>query len=326
MSDSRESRAVAGPVADGGAGGPGHYESLVAATAPRVRVAHEALVRNGYYVLRGVPLEGLSEEQCGALVLDLARCVSFPLPQNAKGDFVVRIEDEGQDYLDPKVRGHKTNAALAFHSDRTDLIFLLYVRKARQGGNLKLADVRRIYRGLQARAPDVAATLRGSFPNDGKPEQEGAQAWSLMPIFFGEDDAVFCRYIRRFIEESQRFPDAPRLTAQQTHALDVLDAELERPENHFVLEADVGDLLVIDNLRCLHARDAFEDGQGAGARRLAMRAWAAHANSPELPASFGSLYRDVRGGSIRGGFVHCTELRSMLGQPAVVASNALTLE
>ena len=265
-----------------------------------IRLAHQRLEMDGYYLLRDLPIAGMSEEDCGHFLLELVRSVAVPIPQNRDGDLIVRIEDEGQNYSDPRVRGHKTNAALAFHTDRTDLIFLLYVRKARIGGNLKLADSRKVVASLERHRPGSIEELRGFFPNDAKREQGGLQDWFMSPILFG-GERPHCRYIRRFIEESQRFADAPRLTQAQLAVLDAWDGELARPENSLLIEVSPGDLLGIDNHRCLHARDAYED---AIDRRLAMRAWAAHSASPDLPPSFASVYHSLDGGTVRGGFVH----------------------
>ena len=70
-------------------------------------------------------------------------------------------------------------------------------------------------------APDLAATLYEPLPYDFRGEQrEGGVPFYFVPMFTRHGDRLFIRYIRPYIEASQRHESAPRLTDAQRDAMD----------------------------------------------------------------------------------------------------------
>lgn len=274
-----------------------------------IRAVEESLLRDGYFYSADTPFEFVDQEQCSSMLKKIVNKIGSIIPQNDRGDLIVRVENKGQDYSDPKVRGHLTNAELPFHSDRTDLIFLLYLCNSEVGGNVKLVDVRQVHENLKFKNQNVISTLREKFPNHGKNGQTGVCDWVMLPIMFGDSQNIYCRYIRRFIEESQLITDSPRLTDEQVEALNTFDEELNKVENQIIISPGKKSLLVIDNFRMLHAREPFASHE----RRLALRAWASHANSPDLPACFSTIYHETIGGTYRGGFCHLDGFNKRVG-------------
>ena len=64
---------------------------------------------------------------------------------------------------------------------------------------------------------------------------------------------------RYYIQSAQRFPEAPRLTAQQIEALDLFDALANDPANYLDIEFKPGDIQLIHNHVILHDRTDYED-------------------------------------------------------------------
>jgi hypothetical protein len=153
---------------------------------------------------------------------------------------------------------------------------------------------------MLAQDPPLAAELYRPLPHDRRGEQAAGQPpWSQIPVFSQVGGWFAARYVRRFIEGSQRHPEAPRLTARQRAALDAVDEILDSPGMSLDMDLRPGEVQLINNFTILHARTAFTDS--AAAPRLLLRLWLAAAGSPELPPQYRQLYGATRSGTYRGG-------------------------
>ncbi|MER5968946.1 TauD/TfdA family dioxygenase [Streptomyces sp. NPDC002055] len=262
---------------------------------------HSRIAGNpGFAVITGFPVDATDPRETEMAYWFLGLLLGRPVSQSAKGDLLGRVEDRGADIASPVQRGYESSAELPFHVDRTDVIGLLCVRPAASGGLSRLVSSRTVHDLLLAERPELLAELRRPYPNDRRgEEQPGQPPWSGIPVFSQVDGSFATRYVRRFIEGSQRHPDAPRLTGRQTAAMDAVDEILRRPGVSLDMELRRGDLQLINNFHILHARTAFADGGGRG--RLLLRLWLAFAGSPALPGHYTSLYGATAGGSYRGG-------------------------
>ncbi len=128
--------------------------------------------------------------------------------------------------------------------------------------------------------PDLAAVLYEPLPYDFRGEQRaGGQPFYAVPAFTRHDgptgDRLFVRYIRPFIEASQRHPDAPRLTALQIEAMDAYDALINDHDNQVEMALRPGDIQFVNNYHVLHGRRRYVDDTDAGRVRWLKRLWLA---------------------------------------------------
>jgi hypothetical protein len=194
---------------------------------------------------------------------DLITALSFILdevggavPQNARGDLWTILRDQDGDGA----------TELGFHCDTCDLLVLLCLQPAADGGgSTKLASARRVHDIIAGESPEVLALLKEEWSFD-RTGRAGRQL-VVTPILFTQDDGtVGCYYQTRTVRASADL-DARRLAA-----LDRLDEVLYRPEIAFGLRLAAGDLLLIRNSRVLHGRSPYLDAPGPDARRM-LRAW-----------------------------------------------------
>lgn len=254
----------------------------------------------GFVVLEGFPVDGLETDALLDAYWLLGLFLGRPVSQSRKGDAIGRVRDRGSDIRDPHQRGYESSAALPFHVDRTDVVSLLCVRPAAEGGVSRLVSARAVHDILLAENPLLAAELYRPLPYDRRGEQAAGQPpWSQIPVFSQVGGSFAARYVRRFIEGSQRHEEAPRLTAAQRAALDAVDEILDRPGMSLDMDLRSGEMQLINNFTTLHARTAFTDS--AAAPRLLLRLWLAAAGSPELPRQYRQLYGATRSGTYRGG-------------------------
>ncbi|WP_030560011.1 TauD/TfdA family dioxygenase [Streptomyces aureocirculatus] len=178
------------------------------------------------------------------------------IPQNAQGDLWTILRDRDGDGA----------TELGFHCDTCDLLVLLCLRPAADGGGMtKLASARHVYDIIERERPDVLTLLQEEWRFD-RTGRAGQQIVTTPILFTQDDGTVGCYYQTRTVRASAQ------LDARQLDALDYLDEVLYRPEIAFGLQLGAGDLLMIRNSRVLHGRSPYVDVPGPQARRI-LRAW-----------------------------------------------------
>jgi hypothetical protein len=214
------------------------------------------------------------------------------------------VRNAGGVYRAATGRGYNTNARLDFHADGSDLVGLLVVRTAKAGGESLIASSISAHNVMLAKRPDLVKVLYEPFIFSRQGEQAAEEApYYAAPVFGFEQGRFVCRHIRNHITSAQvSFPEVPRLTAEQTEALDMLDEVLASDELCFRMYFEPGDLQFINNHIVLHARTEYEDYEEPERKRFLLRLWLSLPEGQPLPANFKDVYKDVRPGSVRGGF------------------------
>ena len=122
-----------------------------------------------------------------------------------------------------------STAGLRFHTDRCDVVALLCVNQASQGGHSRIASVPAIHNTLLQRRPDLLDELFTPYPRSRFGEEESdATAYYMLPVFAMHDGKFTSHYSRTYVEATQTNPRAPRLRAKQDEALDFLNETRDR--------------------------------------------------------------------------------------------------
>ncbi|MFJ6835677.1 TauD/TfdA family dioxygenase [Streptomyces sp. NPDC091209] len=238
----------------------------------------------GFAVVRGVPVERLGESAASTVFWGLGRHLGHPVPQNADGLVLGHVRDTGQSLSDPAVRGYQTREALPFHTGGADLLALLPLRTPRTGGRLSLVSSAAVHNAVLDRRPDLAGRLYRTYHFDRRDDHApGEPPCTTAPLVSRADDpsgALSMRYNRRSIESAQRFPEVPRLEPADRELFDLIDSVAGSPEYRLDLDLRVGDLLLLNTHRVMHARSAFEDHRSPEHRRHVLRLWLAFPQGP----------------------------------------------
>jgi hypothetical protein len=243
--------------------------------APAVDAWLDALdAGRGFVLVRGVPVERYGESDAAlaywGLGLHLGRAVS----QNAAGDLLGHVRDAGAERTDPTVRKYRTREPLAFHTDGSDIVGLLCLRPARSGGTSRIASSLAIYEEIRRRRPDLAAVLHEPFPFDRNGEEKpGEPPYFVLPVCREAEGRTRIFYIGWYIRDSQRHAAAPRLSAAQREAIDLIDAIAADPQVHLDMDFRPGDVQWLKNAAILHSRTEFEDHPEPERRRHLLRLW-----------------------------------------------------
>ncbi len=280
---------------------------------------------SGMVLLRGLPTSRYSEDELRCLWMGLGANLGTPVYQNCRGELMRAIRDEagaaatdlGATYGEVKGAGKDggtflssyartlSNGALRFHTDRCDVVGLLCVRQAAQGGVSTLASSPAVHNAMLARRPDLAAALYRPVWRSRLGEEAGGETLAYpLPVFDqrpGPDGRgrFTSHYSLTYIEAAQLRSDVPRLEPAQREAIDMLmklAAELS-----FEMRFQPGDIQLINNHVIYHGRTPFEDDAAAGQDRLLLRLWLAMPNSRALPEGHEVLWRSIAPGTLRGG-------------------------
>ncbi len=245
----------------------------------------------GFVLVRGVPVDGKSVDECSLIYWGIGAHIGTPVSQNAAGDLLGHVRDTGADPTDPSVRLYKTRKAQPFHTDGADIIGLLCLRAARRGGASQIVSSVSIFNEIRRRRHDLVPLCFEPFPFDRNEEQApGESPFFEFPLcaFDGEHLRTF--YIGWYIRDSQRHRDAPRLTAQQHELIDLIDEIAARPDFHLEMDFQPGDIQLLKNSTILHARAEYDDYDDPKRKRHLLRLWL-------------TGHRDMAGGDelLRGG-------------------------
>lgn len=257
----------------------------------------------GFVLLRGFPVAGVAREQVARMYLGLGAWFGLPVPQNAQGHLLGHVKDLGNDPVDPAVRVYTTRRRHLFHTDSCDIVGLLCLHPAKQGGASAIASSTAIYNEIVRRRPDLAKVLCEPFIIDRKGEiPAGKGPTYAMPIFNHYAGQLSALYPRDFIDAAQaRFPDLPRLTPAQIEAMDLIDELAASDQFRLDMDFQPGDIQFLHNHQILHARTAYEDYTAPERKRHLLRLWLAAPNGRDLPPIFAERYGDITLGTRRGG-------------------------
>jgi hypothetical protein len=265
----------------------------------------EVVDGRGFVLLRGLPVEDRPIEQNATAYCGIGTYFGSARSQNAKGHLLGHVYDlrHGLSATNPHLRSYATNERQNFHIDRCDVVALLCLRRAKEGGLSTLVSSMTLHNVMAQRRPDLLARLYQAFPVDRRGEvPEGKAPFYEAPVFNSHDGWVSVLYSRLHIGSAQRFPEARRLTAADIEALDMLQELAADPELRLDMNFMPGDIQFLHNHTILHARSGYEDWPEPERQRHLLRLWLAPACARPLPPVFAECYGGLTAGD-RGGII-----------------------
>jgi hypothetical protein len=257
----------------------------------------------GMQLYRGIDVSRYSKQELRLMYWAFGVHLGTPVSQSMHGDVLGDVRDQGTQLDGPNGRGYTTNRQLGCHTDSCDVVGLFVLRTAKSGGASKLASSVAVHNEMLRLRPDLQEIMYQPFwwSWQGQ-EPEGAPPVYPQPVFTEWRGKFSCRYVRTHINSAQRYDDVPRLTPQQLEALDLFSALSVSEEFSYSMMFEPGDIQLLNNHVTLHARSEFEDFDEPDRKRHLLRMWMSVPNSRELNPQLGYIYRNLSGGTVRGGF------------------------
>lgn len=268
------------------------------------RILDEIEKGRGFVLMRGIPRERYTDEECEIIYWGLGVHFGTPVSQNARGHLLGHVRDEGRIQADPNARAYQTSQRMDFHTDMLpiDVLGLFCLRTAKSGGASKLVSALTIHNVLREERPDLLEALYGTFHVDWRGEEPpGEKPWFSLPMFSERDGQVTARINSLpYYDSAARHGEQYGPTPIQREALEKVQEIANRPELVLSMDFREGDVQLINNHTLLHAREAYQDYPEPERERHLLRMWIAVADGRRRPLaeSLASRYAWVQKGGI----------------------------
>jgi len=223
-------------------------------------------------LIRGLVPDEVSPLKLATIYWGIGLHLGEAQANNPQGDMIGHVTDLGKTQSDPSSRGYQTREAMDYHCDQADIVGLLCVRTAKQGGLSKIASSVAMYNTLLTRYPELAESLaselywtkHGEHAPDEKP-------YYTSPVFNFDSGEICTSFGPKHIYKGHQLPGVPEITDQQKRAIETTETIAE--ELHLSMALEPGDMQFLNNYTVVHTRTAYEDHDDPAQKRLLWRLW-----------------------------------------------------
>ncbi|OLT14416.1 hypothetical protein BJF78_19400 [Pseudonocardia sp. CNS-139] len=240
-------------------------------------IAEQLAVGMGLALITGLPAHTRFSPDDTALVYwGIGRHLGAPLSQNSRGHLLGHVVDKRADgeAARPNKRLYEGGGAFGFHTDRGDVVGLLCFRKAKEGGGSLVASAMAMHDVMLDERPDLLELLYQPMHADwyGE-EQPGDWPYYQTTVYSRIRGVLSCNLSTRPMRAAQRFPEVPRLDERWIEAFDYIDTLADRPELHYSMTLEEGEMQFLNNWTVVHAREDYVDHDEPELRRHLLRLW-----------------------------------------------------
>ena len=254
----------------------------------------EVLRGRGFIVLREFPRDRYTEDDLGMLFFGLGTHFGRAVSQSSMGDRLGHVVDVGG--KDRRERAYRNSRELTLHTDRADVVGMLCLRKAVEGGLSGYASVHTIYNEMLASRPELLEPLFAGFPYHRRGEEaagEPAITPYRVPVLSETEGALSTVWLRAYIEMAAKELGTP-LSDEELAALDYFEEVGRRDDVQLRFMLESGHAIFFNNCTMLHNRTSFEDDPDPARKRHLLRLWLMlDGGRPLVPAVH--AYKGTRG-------------------------------
>jgi hypothetical protein len=251
--------------------------SLPTTQADLARACIDVHQGRGFAIVRGIDPQKYTAEDNMAIFLGISNYIGEQRGiQDKKGTMLTHVTESKIWTTPPEMRhGIHTTTSLAWHCDMGADVLALHARSlAEAGGNTFVASSWTIYKELAASHPEALEALRHpSWPIQvsGNPPR-----YIVAPLLHVSEDKILISVdpgrlgLHPATAKTGSESYVPALSPSQLDALDILSALASK--HQYCLDLKQGDIVFINNLSLLHARDSYVDPKDGPGRHF-VRLW-----------------------------------------------------
>jgi hypothetical protein len=255
----------------------------------------ELAIGRGFVIVRGLPSHKYSDDELGKIFWGFGAHFGLAMPQSFLGDRLGTVMDLTDEEPERRLRrGYHSAGAQFVHTDACDLVGMISIRTAKEGGASRLASahaihnimldlasqlLRQLYEGFVCRMPDSDAEAMG-VP---------ALIPQRVPAFRQENGWLNCHYVRGYVTRAVAAGDHA-LTPRELAAMDVFASIGNHPDVLIEMLLEPGDFQIFNNRTVMHGRAHFEDYPEKAHRRHLKRLWLNVDDWPKIPTAQSVLY------------------------------------
>ncbi|GAB4822232.1 hypothetical protein N2152v2_009278 [Parachlorella kessleri] len=256
-------------------------------------IAREVTSGRGFKLIKGVPVDRWPHADTVLAYWGLGLYWGRAVSNNKQGHLIGHIKDIGHDPKNPNTRLYATSAAQPYHNDAEDIVALLCLKNAKEGGLSSWTSSISVHNDIVRTRPDLAEVLAGPWYFDRKGEiPEGKKPFFEIPVFNYHKGYLSVNYSDNYYFLSQRHDEVPRLTPAHLEAIKLFNELAASDELRMSYMLQPGDIQILSNHTQLHHREGFTDWEEPEKKRHLLRLWLEPEDSRPLP----HYYEDLKGG------------------------------
>ncbi len=234
---------------------------------------HTLKFGTGVLCLRGLPTRSWGEELSSYVYWGLGHHLGQPGAQNPDDELLGHVTDYGESATKPLARMYRSTGGIRFHCDAADVVGLLCLRRAREGGQSRIASSVTVYNEIAAQRPDLISLLFENFAIDRRNEELAGQApFFEMPPCSWDGTTLRTFWHSDYMRSAARHP-AVTISPARAELMDLYDSIASRPDIHLDMWLEEGDIQLISNHTVIHSRTEYEDYPDPTERRHLLRLW-----------------------------------------------------
>jgi hypothetical protein len=230
----------------------------------------------GFVLLRGLPVQRFSREHLRSLYWEMGLRLGTPVTQNVKGEAIAEITDHGLDANAVGVKPSMTNAEQRPHSDPCDVVSLLCVQPAKDGGLSRIASSLAIYNRLLDEAPEAFEALFRGFHHDLRGDETPEAPFGCtpvpIPVYRWHGGLLSCVFNASSARQAAQRMNRP-LPAAELAILDRIVELAHSDELRLDMSFQPGDMQLLNNHTVVHWRTGYTDWAEPERKRRLYRLW-----------------------------------------------------
>ena len=248
----------------------------------------------GFVLVRGLNVDDYTLEELELIFWGIGVCLGVGVSQSAAGDRLGHVIDRGR-----TDRYYTAGGPIEFHMDPVDVVGLMCVRPAKEGGLSRIASSSTIHNILLEERPDVLDILYRGFYCSRQGHGETVTDWRV-PVFASGEDGLESYLLPITIRQAAA--DGASLGDADREAIRVLQEVAGRDRVCLNMDFRPGDIQFLNNRLIFHSRSDYKDYADPALRRLLLRLWLMMPDWPGRPSAM-DLYKrtDRAGGGVQAG-------------------------
>jgi hypothetical protein len=230
----------------------------------------------GFVLLRGLPVQRIDPDHLRYIYWQFGLTWGTPITQNAKGEPIGIILDRGLDANRTGVKPSMTNAEQRPHSDPCDVVSLLCVHPAKEGGLSRIASSLAIYNRLLEEEPEGLDALHRGFHHDlrgdERPEAPFGCTPMPIPVYRWHGNLLSCVFNASSARQAAERMNRP-LPPAELALLDRIVELAHSDEFRLDMSFEPGDIQLLNNYTTVHWRTGFTDWPEPQRKRRLYRLW-----------------------------------------------------
>ncbi len=235
----------------------------------------------GICLIRGLPVERYARDDLALIFWGIGSHLGTGHSQSYRGDIIGDVMD--MSHTGDTRRSYRSPRPLDLHVDPVDVVGLLCLRRAKDGGTSLVTSGLAVHNAILAERPDMLPALyRGYHYRHSESASTGAPPTTphRVPVFGTVGDRLICNFnappISRSFAEDNVENDPATL-----EAFEQFKATAARDDLVYRMMLEPGDLQFLNNRAVLHGRTEFKDYDEIARKRHLLRLWLI---MPEWPA------------------------------------------